>query len=238
MNHSAFDRTPYTYLIRHKPSGLLYYGSRYAKGCNPSDLWTSYFTSSDYVAELIERDGVDSFSFEIRKIFNVISDCLRWEERVLKRVYLSDKYLNRNCAGAIRPMSGPDNPMFGKERPDAVERMKANNPMKNKSVALRVSETLKERYASGELQPHRPSEEEAQATSDRMKANNPMKDKSVSTKMQATIRQKYGKHHSSGSIWLANKITKKRKRISLDDLHLYLETDGWIRLSNKYPIPD
>jgi len=37
---------PYTYKLIFKPTGQYYYGVRYAKGCQPSDLWDKYFTSS------------------------------------------------------------------------------------------------------------------------------------------------------------------------------------------------
>lgn len=61
---------PFTYLIKHIPTSKVYYGLRYAKKCHPSDLWTTYFTSSYDVEKLIEKDGKDAFLFEVRKIFN------------------------------------------------------------------------------------------------------------------------------------------------------------------------
>ena len=61
------DRTPYTYVITHLPSGKKYCGSRYAKNCNPDDLWNTYFTSSQTIKEIINHDGKDSFSTSIQK---------------------------------------------------------------------------------------------------------------------------------------------------------------------------
>lgn len=239
MKHTARDRTPYTYLICHKPTGLLYYGSRYARGCHPTDLWATYFTSSTYVADLINEYGKDSFSFEIRKTFDSIQECLDWEERVLRRVYQSDKFLNRNCAGAIRPMFGADNPMFGKQRPDSVERMKLYNPMRDIIVAEKVGDTRKKRIQSGEITPRKLRKDECEAISKRMAESNPMRNAESLQKMRDTMVQKYGSAHpTAGSIWLANTINKTRKRIPQSDLHLYSEMDGWIRLSNKVPIPD
>ena len=59
--YTAQDRTPYTYIITHLPTGKRYYGSRYSQYCRPDDLWFKYFTSSRAVHELIEQDGRDAF---------------------------------------------------------------------------------------------------------------------------------------------------------------------------------
>jgi hypothetical protein len=60
---------PYTYLLRHLPTGRAYYGVRYAKGCSPADLWVKYFTSSKDIHNMIKEYGKDSFTAEVRKIF-------------------------------------------------------------------------------------------------------------------------------------------------------------------------
>jgi hypothetical protein len=238
MNHTANDRTPYTYLIIHKHTGRFYYGSRYGIGCHPSDFWVSYFTSSNDIKEMISEDSADSFHIEIRKVFDSVDRCRYWEARVIDKMLSHPLCINRTSAPGIAPMFGEKNPMFGKSRPDAVERMTSSNPMRNNTTAKKVSDTRKQKFASGELIPHAPKGEEAEAISKRMKENNPMKDKSISAKMHASMKEKYGGHPTAGSIWLANKITKTRKRISSVELDKYLESDGWIKLSNRKPIPD
>ena len=77
---------PFTYLIKHIPSGKVYYGLRYAKKCHPSDLWTTYFTSSTDVEKLIKKDGKDAFLFEVRKTFSDRSKAIEWEKKVLRRM--------------------------------------------------------------------------------------------------------------------------------------------------------
>lgn len=77
---------PYTYLLKHDPTGKLYYGVRYAKGCDPSELWVTYKTSSKYVKNLIEEFGENSFSYEVRKVFKDVSSARTWESKVLKRM--------------------------------------------------------------------------------------------------------------------------------------------------------
>jgi hypothetical protein len=85
-SHSAGDRTPFTYLLYCKSTNQVYYGVRYAKGCHPDQLWTSYFSSSTYVQKLREQYGDDDFEFQIRKIFNDPEKALQWENKVLRRM--------------------------------------------------------------------------------------------------------------------------------------------------------
>ena len=61
----------YFYIIKHKPSGQIYAGCRYAKDCNPSELLKKkgYCTSSEVVRKLIQRDGLSSFIILEIRIF-------------------------------------------------------------------------------------------------------------------------------------------------------------------------
>lgn len=97
--------TPYTYLIKHIPTGKLYYGCRYAKGCHPTDLWTSYKTSSKLVHKLVEHYGDQSFVFEVRKTFNSVVAARVWETKVLKRMMVTKRkdFLNQTDNISISP---------------------------------------------------------------------------------------------------------------------------------------
>ena len=97
---------PYTYLIKHRPTGKVYYGFRGANKVDPhEDLWKNYFTSSKKVLNLIKETGIDSFDFEIRKVFDTKEEAILWETRVLRRcnVLHDDRWLNANIAGYIAP---------------------------------------------------------------------------------------------------------------------------------------
>jgi hypothetical protein len=97
---------PYTYLIKHRPTGKVYYGYRSANRVEPAeDLWKHYFTSSLGVQQLIEETGADSFDVEIRRIFETKEQASAWETRVLRRcrVLEDDRWLNQNIAGYIVP---------------------------------------------------------------------------------------------------------------------------------------
>jgi hypothetical protein len=92
---------PFSYYLYHKPTGQHYYGIRFARHCNPSQLWTTYFSSSIIVKKLISDFGVESFNYEIRKIFNSGVDALKWEHTVLRRLNAAARpnWINRHNGG-------------------------------------------------------------------------------------------------------------------------------------------
>jgi predicted GIY-YIG superfamily endonuclease len=90
---------PYTYRIFCKITEQFYYGVRFAKNCDPSDLFVKYFTSSKGVKKLIKIHGMDNFVIEIRKIFNNKEDAIRWERRVNHWTMKWPNYLNKHSNG-------------------------------------------------------------------------------------------------------------------------------------------
>lgn len=93
----------YTYLIGWSKQNKWYYGVRYAKHCNPSELWKSYFTSSQYVHSFRKEYGEPDV-IQIRKQFENKEHAILWENKVLNRmdVIHNDKWLNRTNNIAIR----------------------------------------------------------------------------------------------------------------------------------------
>jgi len=96
---------PYTYLIGWSSHNKWYYGVRYAKNCNPSDLWKTYFTSSDYVTEFRKLHGEPDV-IQIRKTFIDPHTAICWEDNVHRKMNVSNdsKWLNR-CIGNGRLLS-------------------------------------------------------------------------------------------------------------------------------------
>jgi len=98
---------PYTYLVKFKLTGKVYYGSRcqnYTKfNRTPAeDFWNHYTTSSENINNLIEEHGKDAFEYEIRRTFNSIEDMANWETKVLTRSRVlerQDRWMNGNVAG-------------------------------------------------------------------------------------------------------------------------------------------
>lgn len=91
--------TPFTYLIGWTKHDIWYYGAKYARGCNPSDLWTTYFTSSKHVVKFIEDHGQPDV-IEIRHTFKTEKAARAWEERVLRKIDAvnDERWLNK-CVG-------------------------------------------------------------------------------------------------------------------------------------------
>ena len=108
---------PYTYLIRFKPTGQLYYGAKYAVGCHPDQFWVKYFTSSKVVEKLIAEFGIDSFEVLYTKNHATGKAALGWEEMYLISVDAgrNGDYLNVHNGGKnFIVLSGEGNNFFGK----------------------------------------------------------------------------------------------------------------------------
>jgi hypothetical protein len=98
--------TPYTYLIGWPELDTWYYGVRWRPGCDPSDLWVKYFTSSKYVKIFREQHGEPSV-ISIRKTFVEPKKAREWEHRFLARIKadVNPKFLNKTTNN-VPTMSG------------------------------------------------------------------------------------------------------------------------------------
>ena len=106
---------PYTYLIGWSHYNKWYYGSEtgFIKKANPKNLWTTYFTSSDYVKAFRQKYGEPDV-IQVRKTFSSKESTLMWESTVLKRINAiqSAKWLNKGNGGPkfTCVMTGDENP--------------------------------------------------------------------------------------------------------------------------------
>ena len=96
----------YTYLIKCKVTGQVYYGSRTKnvrlKRTPLEDLMIYYTTSSNDVNDLIKQYGIEAFDWEVRQTFNDLAKPGVWETKVLRRMKVlqrRDIWLNANIAG-------------------------------------------------------------------------------------------------------------------------------------------
>lgn len=137
------NTTPYTYLIGWPKLNVWYYGVRYAEGCHPKDLWTTYFTSSKYVTEFVKIHGEPTYR-KVRRTFTIetIPAARLWEHRVLRRMKVVQKaeWLNKNDRMAPPLMRGDDNPSklpgVGKKISDALTGVpKSDEHKKNLSLS-------------------------------------------------------------------------------------------------------
>ena len=98
---------PYTYLVKFKPTGKVYYGSRCQNATKfnrtpAEDFWHRYTTSSENINALIVEYGKDAFEYEIRRTFDSVEEMADWETRVLTRCRVlerQDRWMNGNVAG-------------------------------------------------------------------------------------------------------------------------------------------
>lgn len=138
----------YTYLIGWSDLDKWYYGVRFAKSCNPVELWKSYFTSSKHVQEFRKQYGEPDV-IKVTKEFNNVDDARLWESKVLKRLNVveSDRFLNKTDNVSIDPESarvgGLKSTNLGAVRKDLSERNKQAVGEKNHMFGKR-----------GELAPH------------------------------------------------------------------------------------
>ena len=97
--------TPFVYTVKifdPKSNSLRWYiGSKYARGCSPSDLWASYFTSSKAIRDLLQTYGVNAFTTKIVKIFKDEKSAKEFEEQLVRRAIsrgmrLGHELINRN----------------------------------------------------------------------------------------------------------------------------------------------
>jgi hypothetical protein len=98
---------PYTYLVKFKPTGKVYYGSRCQNATKfnrtpADDFWHRYTTSSENINDLIKEHGKEAFEYEIRRTFDSVEEMANWETRVLTRCRVLDRqdcWMNGNVAG-------------------------------------------------------------------------------------------------------------------------------------------
>jgi len=98
---------PYTYIIGWSKHNKFYYGARWSKDCDPTDLWKTYFTSSKHVEKFRKQCGEPDI-VQVRKIFTDADKCRLYEQKTLRRlnVLREDKWLNKNINGRFLPF-GP-----------------------------------------------------------------------------------------------------------------------------------
>ena len=128
--------TPYTYILRHKPTGQVYYGVRWKLGCVPNEFWKSYFTSSSKLIPLYRTIwGDECWEWEIRRTFDSGKKARDWEEKVLRRMKViekSDIWLNRTNNKAILNAVSPRG-MLGKKHSKEANKKRSISMMgKNK----------------------------------------------------------------------------------------------------------
>lgn len=211
---------PFTYLIGWTRQNLWYYGVRFAENCAPSDLWSSYFTSSELVSKARAEYG-EPDRIEIRKTFSNPKKAKELEDKVLssipkeKRIYWLNQVFSSFrgvvFTDEIRRRIGE----ASTGRPCTPEtRAKISKSMsgikRSEEVKIKVSNARKAVLAKTGV--------------------NPGLQRMHSFEMKMKAREKLaarskGNSYNKGRIWIRK--DGKRKMIYACDMHLYLQ-DGWV----------
>nr|QMP83706.1 MAG: hypothetical protein [Caudoviricetes sp.] len=134
---------PYFYIIRNKETGIMYAGSKWAKGCNPDTFMIplGYQTSSPIIHSIIEEFGLDIFEilrldtycdglhvFEYETIFLQTNECsksIRW-------------YNTHNNTGKMA--FGTE--LFDKKKDEVIlEKYGVLNVMQNEEIKRKMKQT-------------------------------------------------------------------------------------------------
>jgi hypothetical protein len=197
---------PYTYLITHIPSGMKYYGVRYAKNCSPEDLWKTYFTSSTKIKKLIEKDGKNAFVAQIRKTFTNDKDAILWETRVLTKLKIpyNTRYLNK----------GKNHPLSQSEKEEAMFReYGVKNAMQSPDIRKKATATIIQKYGVDNVAKSSDIKEQKRMIyQDRYGVNSSWEIDGVLEKSKATRMEKYGAEWSMQS----KEIKEKSKQTQFE----------------------
>lgn len=214
---SDFIYQPYTYLIGWSNQNTYYYGVRYASKCTPSELWESYFTSSNYVKRFIKLYGNPDI-IQIRKIFPDADKARLWEHKVLRRLNVvnDDRFLNQS-----------DNISISAEAALTGARKKKSASMKQKIAEYRTGRVIPQRVrkAISRTKKGVPLSEEERLNRKRA-MNDPLVKKKLSdigkTKV-GDLNNFYGKSHSEEtrkkiSDSKRNSVPINRKSVVIDGI--------------------
>jgi len=232
--------SPYTYHIAWTSLDKHYYGVRYAKNCNPIDLWSSYFTSSKLVKQYREQYGEPDI-VEVRKTFECPEKARLWEYKVLHRLKAvkSDRWLNLTNGGSefrfvkyleedYSPWNKGKKEVYSKETLQKMSRAKLNTTPWNKGIPL--TEETRQKISKSLSGPNNPNYGKTHSveTKNKMSKNNISKNpemrKQISQRQTGAGNSFYGKHHSDeskrlkseknkGMLWWNNGQTRVKSRI-------------------------
>lgn len=222
---------PYSYFLRNKITGQMYYGIQYGPKADPENFWKpgGYFSSSSLVHDLIEQHGVDSFEAEVRRLFKTSEEALEWETKFLTRIKAAETiiWLNRhNGNGAkFRPptqhseetkkkMRGPRGARGFKSE---QTRQKLQESVSNRLKGKPISEEHKKNISLGGKGLKKPKGF-GEALRQRLLTDHPMKGKKHSLETIEKCRQAsakennpmFGKKHSPETRKKISDAIKKR----------------------------
>lgn len=189
--------TPYTYLIGWPERNAFYYGARWRKGCDPSDLWVKYFTSSKVVAEKRKEWGEPTL-VQVRRTFESADAAKVWEWKALRRMKVrsSPKFLN------LTEIPGPPHEKTAQQIEKIAAKLRgqkrspeqrAGMSGKKRSVTWKLSEETKRRQSEAKKGVAKPAGF-GEAVSARMKGRVQSEEERSKRKASLTGKKKSPEH--------------------------------------------
>lgn len=217
------DRTPYTYFIAWTTLGTWYYGVRYAKNCNPLDLFNPYKTSSRVVKDFIASNGMPDI-IQVRKTFTNVVSAKNHEDKVLRRMKVghipnclnikSDSFKNLDIT-KVKHLKGKDNPIHKTLATEEGRRAFSEAVSKGTKLGQAKSEKAqlnkiksKERFIS-----NNPGKNPSIETKEKMSASQQTRMKNPDNRPVGAKNGMFGKNHSD-SFKEDRRITSKALRAS------------------------
>ena len=106
--HTKQTHQPFTYIVGWTKANIYYVGVKYAKGCKPEDLGTTYFSSSKKIGALwayCEPDFKCIYPFDSPEEALWFEEVLQKEFNVLKSKQFANLHIGGKEFGSLGPMS-------------------------------------------------------------------------------------------------------------------------------------
>lgn len=250
--HKRFDEVyPYTYVLKHKETGLKYHGVRFAnvkQNRSPNDDFAvHYFTSSGTFKEHFINNP-DEFSFYIKWSFDSIEDALNYEETINRKLIYSDKWVNQRTNKATILSEDAINKIskssIDRWRDDEFKDQHSNfmkDKWKDTEYRNRVSLAISKKWEDVEYREHMRHMFKNKTVSDETKeklsnintgTGNPMYGKT--SKYKGVVGEN---HFNYGKTWewseeaklRYSKKCKERPKIECENCHKYLDKANYSR---------
>lgn len=220
MNNNIYN--PYVYHISWSNQNKHYIGVRFGKGCNPSDLWVSYFTSSKHVKKFREEFGEPDL-IEILETFTNADDARLAESKYIQDfdAVKSEDYLNKHAPNGKWFCEHVSEETRNKISISNLRRVKngthhfLNGEMSKESAKKRVKSGT-HNFLSGEI-----SKESARKRIE-ARTHNFLGPELNRKRIEAGTHNFQGKNNPNiGTIWIYNE--NENKRIRPDKLNEFIE---------------
>lgn len=194
---------PFVYVVMWTRLNQAYIGVRYARGCDPSDLWNTYFTSSEYVAKFREQNG-EPDHIEVLETFLTAREAIEAEKEIIStfELHRSPVFLNMNSAGTF-------------VMTDEIRQKISSSKMglkHSEASRLKMSETRKGRVMSEETRAKISASRKGWKVNEETKAK--LSKSLKGRQFSEDHREKISKANKGKTPWNANIA-----RLSLDDRH-------------------